>query len=222
MEKSKNSTQIKICGLTRVDEAVKCALAGADAIGCVFYSKSPRFVTIAQAKEICSHLPESVKSVGVFVNETCSNIMQTVERCGLQAVQLHGQELPGLVKELRKNDIIVIKALFTEKEPSLDKVSEYDASAFLLECGRGSLPGGNALKWNWAMAKSFGEKYPLILAGGLAPENVIFAITESRPDAVDVSSGVESCSGRKDLRKVKSFIDAVSQQNFKKRMRRIF
>jgi len=206
-----NKIQIKICGLTQVEEALECAALGVDAIGCVFYPKSPRFVTDKQAREICLALPEDLITVGVFVNETFSDIMQRVKICHLNAVQLHGQESPELVDRLRYENLFVIKALFSDGKPSMKTVSDYQASAYLVECGRGRLPGGNAMVWNWGDVKSFGQKHPLILAGGLDPENVSQAIAAGNPHAVDVSSGVELLPGRKDLAQVKAFVDAVSK-----------
>jgi phosphoribosylanthranilate isomerase len=214
--------QVKICGLTRVEQAFQCADLGADAIGCVFYPKSPRHLTDDQAKKICLALPERVKKVGVFVNESFSSIMNHVERCHLSTVQLHGQESPELVRRLCKQNLQVIKALFIDGNPSLKDAENYPASAFLVECGQGKLPGGNALQWNWDQAKSFGEKHPLIIAGGLSPENVSHAIKVSSPHAVDVSSGVESSPGNKDIDKVSLFLDAVFRCGFDKKAEKIF
>ena len=222
MDELVNSPQVKVCGLTRVDEALGCVALGADAIGCVFFPPSPRHISEKRAKEICLALPAEVRKVGVFVNETFSGIMQKVDRCLLSAVQLHGQESPELISRLRKENLFVIKALFINAKPSLKEVSNYKASAYLVECGKGILPGGNALKWNWEKARSFGDKYPLILAGGLASENVSQAIFAAAPDAVDVSSGVESGPGIKDLAAVASFMNAVSQCNLEKKLRKIF
>lgn len=220
--KKHNCPQVKVCGLTSVEEAVGCADLGANAIGCVFFPKSPRHLSEIQAKEISMALPSEVKKVGVFVNESFPNIMHKVEFCRLNAVQLHGRESPELVSKLLKENLLVIKALFIEGKPTLDEAETYEASAFLVECGRGVLPGGNAIEWDWKKVKSFGNKYPMILAGGLAPENISHAISVSMPDAVDVSSGVESASGQKDLGKVKSFLKAVSMCELKKTLRKIF
>jgi len=214
--------QVKICGLTRVQQALQCADLGADAIGFVFYPKSPRHLTDDQAKKICMALPERIKKVGVFVNESFSSIMNHVERCHLSTVQLHGQESPELVRRLCKQNLQVIKALFVDGNPSLKNAENYPASAFLVECGRGILPGGNALQWNWDQARSFGDKYPLIIAGGLSPENVSHAIKVSSPNAVDVSSGVESSPGHKDIDKVSLFLDAVFRCGIKKNGKKIF
>ncbi len=222
MNNNKCVPQVKICGLTQVDEALGCAALGVAAIGCVFYPKSPRHLNNAQAKDICSNLPKRVKAVGVFVNETFSAIMHRVERCHLSAVQLHGQESPELVRRLNDENVQTIKVLFIDGNPSLKDASIYQASTFLVECGQGKLPGGNALEWNWGQAKRFGEKYPLIIAGGLSPENVTHAIQASAPHAVDVSTGVEHRPGRKHLGKVEDFMNAVSRSSLKKKLKQVF
>ncbi len=216
--------QVKICGLTRVDEAIKCAELGPAAIGFVFFKKSPRNVSILQAKEISINLPDNISRVGVFVNESFEYIMERVEKCQLNAVQLHGLESPDLVDSLIKEDLIVIKCLYVESEPFLKDVSTFNATGYLVECAKGILPGGNALSWNWGKAKNFGETHPFILAGGLNIENVTEATTSSPPDAVDISTGVESKPGRKDITKIKAFIEAVSQSSIqeKNKLRRIF
>ena len=219
---SRYTPQVKICGLTGIDDAVKCAELGADAIGLVFHPKSPRFVTDKRAREISLALPKKTKKVGVFVDETFASIMQKIERCGINAVQLHGNEPPQLVGSLRKENLIIIKALFLEKKPAFEDAVNYEVSAFLAECGTGALPGGNALSWDWEKAKMISGKYPLILAGGLTPENVSQAVSLCLPDAVDVSSGVESAPGIKDIEKVKLFISRVSECSLAKRPGRIF
>ena len=219
---SNYTPQVKICGLTLVEQALQCADLGADAIGCVFYPKSPRHLTNDRAGEICSAVRDRVKTVGVFVNETFSSIMNRVECCQLSAVQLHGQESPELVRRLCNQNLQVIKALFIDGNPSLKDAENYPASAFLVECGQGKLPGGNALQWNWDQARSFGEKHPLIIAGGLSPENVSHAIKVSSPHAVDVSSGVESNPGNKDIGKVAVFLNTVFRCGFHKKAKKIF
>lgn len=219
----KNIPQVKICGLTSVETAIQCVELGADAIGCVFYPKSPRNITDAQAKEICAALPPDVVSVGVFVNETFEFIMGKVERCGLKAIQLHGVEPPEFVSRLHNENLIVIKGLYIEGNPSTEQASQFkDASAFLIECGRGKLPGGNAKAWNWRLAGGLKTDYPMILAGGLTPDNVCHAIAAALPDAVDVSSGVESAPGQKDMVKAAAFMDAVSRCEMKQKPKRIF
>jgi phosphoribosylanthranilate isomerase len=214
--------EIKICGLTRVKEALACARLGAAAIGLVFYPKSPRHVTLAQAREITRELPRETEAVGVFVDETFSAVMHAAQVCRLSAAQLHGRESPYLVASLLAEGLKVIKTLFLSRAPSVSDSIVYAPTAFLVECGRGSLPGGNALAWDWESAASAGRSRPLILAGGLTPENVPRAIAAAHPDAVDVSSGVEAEPGRKDLRKVEAYIAAVCGIQSDLKERRIF
>jgi phosphoribosylanthranilate isomerase len=204
------TVQVKVCGLTRVDEAVACAQAGARAIGCVFYAKSPRCVTAATAREIRRALPPQVACVGLFVDEPFDVIMAVADHTGFTAVQLHGSEASDLVQRLRGEGLFVIKALFADRAPGLTQEPPYSASAFLAECGRGPLPGGNAQAWEWSRAGPLGERHPLILAGGLTPENAAQAVCAASPDAVDVSSGVEAGPGRKDIRKVEQFMAPVA------------
>lgn len=201
--------QIKICGLTAVDAAETCAELGADAIGLVFYPKSPRFVTDDIARRISRSVTHKAKTVGVFVNNTYDEIMKKVEFCSLSAVQLHGRESPNLVGQLRKEKIRVIKALFLRGIPSLCDIEQYEAWAYLVEYAPGSLPGGNAMVWPWQQASLAGRNYPLILAGGLDSKNVADAVYGTFPDAVDVSSGVEASPGIKDPEKVAAFISRV-------------
>lgn len=203
--------QVKVCGLTRVDEAVACAAAGAAAIGLVFYPPSPRSVTPDQARRITLSLPPEVVPTGVFVNAGFDTIMNRVRHCGLGAVQLHGQEPPDLAARLQAEGLIVLKALFLEKEPTLSRADRYPGIALLVEHGGGRLPGGNARAWDWSAARRLGETHPLVLAGGLSPQNVAAAAAATRPDAVDVSSGVEQSPGRKDLVRVAAFFKALSK-----------
>jgi phosphoribosylanthranilate isomerase len=212
------SVQVKVCGLTRVDEAVACAQAGARAIGCVFYAKSPRCVTAATAREIRRALPPEVACVGVFVDEPFEGIMAMAAHTGCTVVQLHGCESPESVQRLHREGIFVIKALFADRAPGIAAASRFSASAFLVECGQGPLPGGNAHTWEWGRAAALGERHPLILAGGLDPQNAAQAVRAALPDAVDVSSGVEVGPGRKNIRKVKQFISAVAMAHARRRI----
>jgi phosphoribosylanthranilate isomerase/indole-3-glycerol phosphate synthase/phosphoribosylanthranilate isomerase len=202
--------QIKVCGLTEVDEAIQCAELGADAIGMVFYPPSPRNLSPKAAREIAVNLPRGVRKVGVFVDEPFVQIVNIAQLCGLDFVQLHGCESPEMVDALRLAGLSVIKALFAKKPPFLSQADHYRASAFLVEGGAGeSLPGGTGLGWQWSEAAKPEALRPCILAGGLNPQNVGEAILQFGPDAVDVSSGVESAPGRKDGDKVRAFIEAV-------------
>ena len=216
------AVQVKVCGLTLVEEAVACAGMGADAIGLVFYPPSPRWVSGQRAREISGSLPEQVWKVGVFVDEPYSAVMKKAEFCRLNCVQLHGAEPPGMVEALEAAGISVIKSLFVKKGPFLSEAGLYRASAYLIESGGGLVPGGAGLSWRWAEAGELPGKVPCILAGGLSAENVGEAIYAFGPDAVDVSSGVESEPGRKDISKVRAFIEAVRNAKLRSAPGRIF
>ena len=219
---SSTRVQVKVCGLTRVAEARACLEAGVDAIGLVFYPPSPRFVLTLQAAEIAAAVRARAVAVGVFVDETYETIIRRAEDCQLQAVQLHGHESPALVRRLRRRNLTVIKTLFHTRKPFFNEAADYDASAFLLECGSGRLPGGNAASWPWQAARNICRDKPVILAGGLTPENVSKAIGLGLPDAVDVSSGVESAPGQKNQTRIKSFIQAVAASDNQAAARRVF
>jgi phosphoribosylanthranilate isomerase len=163
-----------------------------------------------------------VQKVGVFVNESFSFIMSKVKNCNLTYIQLHGAESPELVLRLRNKNLNVIKVLFIEKKPYIEDAKLYNASAYLIEHGKGKLPGGNAVEWNWTLVKEFGNQFPLILAGGLSPTNISYAISISEPDAVDTCSGVESKPGKKDFEKVKLFTNSILKANISKQLRNIF
>ncbi len=214
--------QIKVCGLTLVEEAIACVELGADAIGLVFYPPSPRFVSELKAREISASLPERVWKIGVFVNEPLMDVMKKAEFCRLNCVQLHGTETPEMVQSLESAGISVIKSLFAKKEPGFSEAVLYRASAYLVESGEGRVPGGTGLSWKWGEAKNLAGMQPCILSGGLSPENVSKAIHEFGPDAVDVSSGVESAPGRKDIVKVRAFVEAVRNAGSPREPGRIF
>jgi phosphoribosylanthranilate isomerase len=201
---------IKVCGLTVPDEAADCAAAGADAIGVVFYPASKRCVTLEQARAVSDALPVRVPAIGVFVDPDREAVMTAITHGRLGGVQLHGRETPELIAWLRaRYDGPIVKALYLTRSPALSEAETYAATAFLVECGRGALPGGNALSWDWGAARPFASTHPTVLAGGLAPRNVAAAIAACLPDGVDASSGLESAPGRKDIAQVREFIAQV-------------
>ena len=205
---------VKICGLTDPATARACGDMGADAVGLVFFEKSPRFVSDTQAGEIIRALEPDTLATGVFVNESYDRIMEKVEKLPLQAVQLHGTEKPELVAKLAGKGVIVIKAVFSQKEPLLSSAPAWEKASFLLaECGAGKLPGGNAEEWNWADAAGMRTHAPVIVAGGLTPDNVRFAMEKSKAAGADISSGVESAPGIKDLEKVQAFIQQINMRD---------
>lgn len=201
--------RIKICGLTDPAEARATAEAGADAIGLVF-AKSPRKVSLEQAREIVFALPPLVQSVGVFVNETPGRIEEAVAFCGLDLVQLHGDEPPELCAALAPR---VIKAWRVRGEADIEalRVYEHTVRAFVLDAWSSKVRGGTGDTFDWSLAATANQRLqrPIVLAGGLNPENVSLAIGQARPWGVDVSSGVEAAPGRKDPARVERFIRAV-------------
>lgn len=200
------STRIKICGITNVEDALQAVEAGADALGFVFYAKSPRFVTPQEAQAIITELPPLVTTVGLFVNEPMPRIRRAMAAARLDVVQLHGDELPQdcLLEPLR-----VIKALRVQDASSLSAADSYQVSALLLDAWCDEAYGGTGKQFDWQLAKRLTGKRPLILAGGLNPENIIDAVRLVKPYGVDVSSGVEARPGKKDHQKVAEFICRV-------------
>jgi phosphoribosylanthranilate isomerase len=201
-------TRIKICGLTRLADAVAAVEAGADALGFVFVPGTPRFITPAHAAAIVRELPPFVTKVGLFVNAPETVVRETVAAAGLDTVQLHGEETPEFAAALR-GTVKVLKAFRVRGAASLELVPpyRYAVDAFLLDAFVAGAHGGTGAKFDWPLAlpaKKCGR--PVILAGGLTPENAAEAVRQVRPFAVDVSSGVESAPGLKDAEKVRRFI----------------
>ncbi len=195
--------KVKICGITNVDDALHACASGADALGLVFYGKSPRCVTPEQAREIVAALPPFVTTVGLFVNEEPQRIRAIADACGLDVVQLHGDEGP---EDCDFGPRRTVKAIRVKDAASLDGHEAYATSALLLDAWVAGAYGGTGANFNWELAANVARERRVILAGGLAPENVSAAVAAVRPYAVDVSSGVEAAPGRKDPAKVAAFI----------------
>ena len=208
MAKSNPRVKVKVCGTTRLKDAQLAVDCGADAIGFIFYKKSPRCVTVKTAKEICSKLPPFVHRVGVFVNETADTINRIAERCGLDAVQLHGDESPAFCKKIKRR---VIKAVRVKDSGSLRGLSRYPVDGYLLDTYKEDQWGGTGKVFDWELAIRAKNYGPVILAGGLNARNVKAAVKKVQPYGVDVSSGVEQSPGKKDPKKVKAFLKAVRE-----------
>jgi phosphoribosylanthranilate isomerase len=201
--------QVKVCGLTTPEDALAAAEAGADAIGLVFWPRSPRAVDVETARRIAAALPPFVVRVGVFVDAARDELWRVAEAVPLDLVQLHGREPLAALDGLPRR---AIKALGVGADFDVDEARRYarKAAALLLDAGGPALPGGSGRAFDWSVAREMRAHVPrLILAGGLTPDNVAAAIAAVRPDAVDVSSGVESSPGRKDAARVRAFTDAV-------------
>jgi phosphoribosylanthranilate isomerase len=195
---------VKICGITSVEDAQAAVEAGADALGFVFYPPSPRYVTPEQAGQIIRGLPPFVTTVGLFVDVPLDMVNGIAARCGLDRVQLHGREAPEFCRQVKQP---VIKAFRIKDAESLAPLSHYSVSAYLLDAYvEGALPGGTGASFSWELAARAKPHGPVILAGGLTPQNVDVAIAQIRPYGVDVSSGVERAPGIKDHQKVREFI----------------
>jgi phosphoribosylanthranilate isomerase len=196
--------QVKICGITRLEDARVAVEAGADALGFVFYPPSPRCVTPEQAEQIIQRLPPFVTTVGLFVDVPLDTVHETALWCGLDRVQLHGRETPEFCARVRRP---VIKAFRIKNADSLADLPGYRVAAYLLDAYvEGALPGGTGASFAWELAAQAKPYGPVILAGGLSPENIEAAIAQIHPYGVDVSSGVESVPGVKDHQKVRQFI----------------
>lgn len=200
--------RVKICGITRVEDALAAAGAGADAIGLVFYADSPRAVSIQQARAILAELPAFVTSVGLFVNASEEFIRSVLQECALDVLQFHGQERQEQCTLFSRP---YIKALHVkDKQQVATQAREYtEARAILLDTHHQDIAGGTGQSFDWSLIPEAMEK-PVILAGGLNPDNVRSAIQQVRPYAVDVSGGVEAAKGIKDANRIKLFISEVN------------
>ncbi len=200
--------KIKICGITNVEDARHAAACGADALGFVFYPASPRWIEPDRVRQIIAELPPLLTCVGLFVNELPARIVQTVEYCGLSAIQLHGDEDPT---QCDFSPYRVIKGVRVSGSDKGEGLPDYPVSALLLDaCVQGRFGGTGQLS-DWDLAARIAATRPLILAGGLTPDNVSAAVKAVRPYAVDVSSGVEDRPGSKDPSKVAQFIQRAKE-----------
>jgi phosphoribosylanthranilate isomerase len=201
------SVRVKICGITNAPDARAAAEAGADALGFMFYEKSPRHISIRDAAEIIRELPPFIMRVGVFVDASEDLVMRAIGDCGLNMLQFHGRETPEYCSQF---GLMSIKAFRIRDAESLKELPLYPTDAWLLDAYTADKLGGTGEKFNWDLAieaKKLGK--PIFLAGGLTAANVAGAVEKVRPFAVDVSSGVEAEPGKKDHQKVRAFIQAA-------------
>lgn len=201
------STRIKICGITRAEDARAAADSGADVIGLVFYAPSPRAVTAEQAADIVEALPPFVGAVGLFVDAPRAEIEAVLASVPLDMLQFHGDEEPEFCGSFRRP---WLKALRMREDLDLAQAAQRygDARALLLDAYREGVPGGTGETFDWGLIANDLQR-PIVLAGGLNPANVMDAVTSVAPAAVDVSGGVEASPGIKDHQKVQQFIAAV-------------
>ena len=201
-------TRVKICGITRPEHARAAAEAGADAIGLVFYEPSPRYVDRARARAVCAALPPLVSVVGLFVNPEPREVEAVIEGLPVDLVQFHGDESPELCAGTGKPYVKAVRV--RTRDDIVEAAERYsDARALLLDAHHDALWGGTGSTFDWnVVPDDIGR--PIVLAGGLTPENVAGAIRLVRPFAVDVSGGVESAPGEKDARSIERFMKEVS------------
>jgi len=202
----RNQVRIKICGITNLDDALVATELGADAVGFVFYEKSPRYINPKTAALIIRELPPFVATVGVFVNEPPERVVDVAREAGVGCVQLHGDETPEYCASL---GLRAIKALRVKDASVLNMLRSYSVSGILLDTYRKGVPGGTGETFDWEIAAGAAGAGRIILSGGLTPENIREAIRKVGPYAVDVSSGVETSPGKKDHEKLRKFFEQV-------------
>jgi phosphoribosylanthranilate isomerase len=202
-----NMTKIKICGIKTVNDALAAMDAGSDLLGFNFYPKSPRYISVGQCRDIMSVMRKygHILYVGVFVNVSVAEVRSTMETCALTLAQLHGDETPQMLNSLYGK---AFKA-FRGVPESVSGFAREDSPAFLVDASVKGAYGGTGMKADWSGAAQLATQYPLLLAGGLTPENVADAVRRVNPWGVDVASGVESVPGKKDPVKMKAFVQAV-------------
>lgn len=198
-------TAVKICGLTRVEDARLAWELGASALGFIFHPASPRAVTAPQVAAIRRSLPASAFCVGVFVDVPPGEVLATARTAGLDAVQLHGRETPEQCAAL---PLPVLKAIRAEDEGRLDT---FPVAAFLLDATHPTLAGGTGLRADWTLAERIARRHRLVLAGGITPLNVAEAATTVRPSALDVCSGVELAPGIKDPARLRDLLTRITK-----------
>ncbi len=202
-------TRVKICGITRIEDALAAARAGADAIGLVFYPPSPRYVSVQRAREICHALPPFVSAVGLFVDAERAQITAVLDQVPLSGLQFHGDENAEACQGFGRP---YLKAI--AMRPGVDaraQLANYpDAAGFLFDAWQPATRGGGGLGFDWSLLPTACGA-PLILAGGLSIDNVQAAVEQVRPYAVDVSSGVEAAKGIKSAEKIQAFMRGVKR-----------
>ena len=200
--------KVKICGITNLGDARVAADAGADAIGLVF-AESPRRVSVERAKEIAAALPQDVLKVGVFVDAGPEEVLRIVREVGLDYAQLHGDEPPEAVAEIRGGGVGVMKALRVRNAEALAVIEQYGADLFLLDTWSAKARGGTGVRFDWELAKSLIGRDNIVVSGGLDPENVREAIEYFEPYGVDASSSLEERPGKKSGERVRRFVGAA-------------
>jgi len=201
--------KVKICGITNINDAYSAAECGVDALGFIFYPKSQRYVAPAEAKEMIQKLPSEIIRVGVFVNHEIQEVKEIAQFCGLDLIQLHGDESPEYCAQFPISSLI--KAVFCQTEEEIRELRNYPVAAILMDARDAGHYGGTGKNSDWRLAIKVKEMYPLILAGGLNRKNIGEAIGRVRPHAVDINSGAEISPGKKDPNKIREIMKIVHE-----------
>jgi phosphoribosylanthranilate isomerase len=204
---AKHHTRIKVCGITRLEDALTASRLGVDAVGFVFYPKSPRYIDPDKAAAIIRQLPPFVSAVGLFVNPTQDLIAEVLQKVPLGVIQLHGDESPDFCQAQRRR---VIKAIAIGGEEDLKRARKYDCPLLLDAKAPQGVYGGTGTSFDWSLLEGFEHNHPLVLAGGLNASNIEAALSVRQWFAVDVSSGVEVSPGIKDDTKLCDFVARVN------------
>lgn len=207
MSATRNRTRIKICGITRLEDALEASGLGVDAVGFVFYEKSPRYIEPSKAAAIIRQLPPFVSAVGLFVNPTQGFIAQVLQSVPLGVIQLHGDETPAFCSSQRRR---VLKAIPVSDPEDMKRAAGYNCPVLLDARAPAGVYGGTGRTFDWSLLHDFKHDFPLTLAGGLDINNVREALAVRQWFALDVSSGVESSPGIKDVEKMRAFVHAVN------------
>lgn len=212
---NRGKIRIKVCGITRLQDALHAIEAGVDALGFIFHGQSPRYIDPEEARLIIDSLPPFISTVGVFVDKKRSEAEEIIDYCGLEYVQLHGMESPKYCERLLRvaSPCHLIKAFRVGPRTTAEEFAPYVpyVKAFLLDTYDRELAGGTGRSFDWSIIAGLGLARPFILAGGLNPDNVANAVRAAGPSFLDVNSGVEERPGVKDHHLISEFVRAVRQ-----------
>ncbi len=200
--------RIKICGITNKQDAIEASGLGADMLGFILYRDSKRYIEPKKIRDVLNEVPDTIAKVGVFVDENAKKVIEIAQDCSLDMLQFHGKESPEYCAQF-KDSYKIIKAFRIQDKKSLKSINGYDVDYYLLDTHIDGLKGGTGKTFDWKLIEGYELLKPVILSGGLTPENVGSAIQNVAPYGVDVSSGVEASPGKKDLKLMKEFVDNV-------------
>ncbi len=203
--------KVKICGITNIDDAMVAAEAGADYLGFIVFPKSPRYVAPETIREITAQLPGTVKKVGVFVNPEPELVQEVIDHCGIDIVQLHGDESPEFASLYSRNK--VWKAVHLTDAAQIDDFAAYPVSAFVVDSMVKGLRGGTGICCDWQLAAQAAARFDVMLAGGINADNAVEAVRAVSPYGLDVASGVEKSPGLKDHEKIRNLFNNLKKAN---------